>query len=103
MQLTRIGPLSVGRLAFVLYAAIGFIVGAMFAVFSLFGAALGAHAGEDSAIFGALFGLGAIVFFPVLYGVFGGLGGMLMAALYNVVAGFTGGVEVTLEPASGVR
>ena len=34
---------------------------------------------------------------PVLYAVFGLIGGAIGAALYNLVAGWVGGLEVELE------
>ena len=34
---------------------------------------------------------------PVLYGIFGIIGGAIGAALYNLVAGWVGGLEVELE------
>jgi len=34
---------------------------------------------------------------PVMYGIFGVIGGAIGAALYNLVAGWVGGLEVELE------
>jgi hypothetical protein len=36
---------------------------------------------------------------PVLYGIFGVIGGAIGAALYNLVAGWVGGIEVEIEGA----
>lgn len=98
MVIKRIGVASVGKVCGILYAGLGFIVGAIFSMFAVFGAALGA-AGNDGpgAAFGIIFGLGAIILLPVFYGVMGALGGMLMAALYNVVASFVGGIELDVD------
>jgi hypothetical protein len=91
----RIGVVSVGKIYGAISAAIGLLIGLFFALASMVGAGL---SGEDgSTIFGALFGVGAIVFFPVLYGAMGFLGGLLGAALYNVFAGMVGGVSIQLE------
>jgi hypothetical protein len=38
-----------------------------------------------------------VILFPVFYGILGGLGGLLVAFLYNLVAQFIGGLEITLE------
>jgi hypothetical protein len=46
---------------------------------------------------GSLFGIGAIVIFPIMYGVMGVVGGVLMAALYNLVASITGGLEIDVQ------
>jgi hypothetical protein len=45
-------------------------------------------------MFGALFGVGSIVFFPIFYGCIGFVSTLIMAALFNVAAGVVGGVEV---------
>jgi hypothetical protein len=94
----RLGVLSVAKLQGTLYALLGLLVGAVFAVFSLFGAALGSSMGSDhqGSIFGAALGVGAIVIFPVFYGLLGFVVGLVVAALYNLVAGLTGGVEIEL-------
>ena len=90
----RVGVVSVGKIYGAISAAIGFLIGLVFALLSMVGAGL---SGQDGAVFGALFGVGSIVLFPLLYGAMGFLGGMLGAALYNVFAGAVGGVRVELE------
>lgn len=42
-------------------------------------------------------GIGVVVLIPLLYGFFGYIIGALIAWLYNVVAGWTGGVEFDLQ------
>jgi hypothetical protein len=44
-----------------------------------------------------MFGVGAIVFLPVIYGVMGFITGALGAAIYNLFSGMIGGVELELE------
>jgi hypothetical protein len=46
---------------------------------------------------GSIFGIGAIVIFPIMYGVLGVIGGVIMAALYNLVASITGGLEIEVQ------
>lgn len=91
----RIGVVSVGKIYGAMSAAIGLLIGIGFALASMVGAGL--SDADGSAVFGAIFGVGSIVFFPLLYGAMGFLGGMLGAALYNVFAGMVGGVSVQLE------
>jgi hypothetical protein len=45
----------------------------------------------------AALGVIMCIFLPVFYAVFGGLFGMLAAWIYNVVAGWTGGIEFEVE------
>jgi len=39
-------------------------------------------------------GAGAIVIMPIFYGVLGFIGTLIMASLFNLVVGITGGIEV---------
>lgn len=98
MRITHVAPLSVGKVAFVLYGMIGLIFGVIVALASLLGAGIIAAAGDRSSMMSAMFGVGAIVLLPLFYGFFGALMAVISAALYNVVAGFVGGVEITTEP-----
>ena len=106
MVIRRFGVWSVARLAAVLYAGLGLIFGALFAAISLVGAGIASairqgagdtQFGSGGGAFTALFGVGAIIMFPILYGIIGLVFGALTAALYNLVAGVVGGVEVQLE------
>ena len=63
------------------------------AIMGLFGSMI-PTAGNDSA---SLFGGAFLIAMPILYGLFGLVSGALIAWLYNIVAGFTGGIEMELE------
>jgi len=39
----------------------------------------------------------AIIIFPILYGILGGIGGAIGAAIYNLAAGWVGGLEVDIS------
>jgi hypothetical protein len=95
MVITRIGPLSLAKIAGVLYAAIGLVVGAIVALVAVAGLAGGAEAG--SAVLGSALGLGAIVLLPILYGGLGFVVTLIGAALFNLAAGFVGGVEIDVK------
>jgi hypothetical protein len=103
MRITRVSPVSVAKVAFVLYAVLGLIIGGVIACAALLGATFGPHTGDGSAVFGVIFGAGAVIFMPLLYGGFGALGALIGSAIYNLVAGFVGGIEVTLEPITQAR
>ena len=94
MILKRVGVLSVGKIMGCVYAVLGLIGGGFFALFSMIGLTFG---GPDAKLPGLLFGVGAIVFLPVLYGVLGFILGLIVAALYNVFAKLVGGIELELE------
>jgi hypothetical protein len=101
MELKRIGPWSVAKVLGALYAAMGLLFGGLFALLALAGAGVSGRSGDEGAMFGALFGVGAVVVLPIFYGVMGVVFGALTAWLYNVFAGMVGGIEVELEPRGG--
>lgn len=94
MVVKSIGVLSAGKVLGCLYVLLGLIIGAMFSLLSLAGVAAG---GEDAGAAAFLFGIGAIVIIPIFYGAIGFVGGIIMAALYNLVASIAGGIEVELR------
>jgi hypothetical protein len=92
MVIHRIGPMSLAKLSGTLYAILGLIIGALFSLAAMAGAIA---SGDDNAgMFGAMFGIGAIVLFPLLYGCMGFIVSLIGAWLYNMLAGMVGGVEV---------
>lgn len=98
MVVRKIGVLSAGKVTGVLYAILGLVFGAIFALFSLLGAAVGVASSQSpDALVGLLFGVGSVVFLPIFYGVLGFVFGLLTALLYNLVARFVGGIEVEIE------
>jgi len=95
MVIKRIEPLSCGKLAGLLYGMIGLVVGAIVSV-ALLAGRLGA--GQTYGAFGAGFaGVAAIVVLPIIYGVLGFIGAIVVAWLYNLAAGFTGGIEIEVK------
>jgi hypothetical protein len=97
MELKEIGPVSCAKVLGILYGGIGLIAGAIIGFFAAAGAALGSGTEHGNPLVGSLLGMGAIVFFPLLYGVLGALGGLIVSALYNVIARWVGGIQVTLQ------
>lgn len=89
--------MSLGKVLGVLYAFFGLLVGAVVSLVSMVGAAFGNAGGESPGAFlSVFFGVAAIVVLPLFYGAMGFIGGLVSAALYNVVVGVTGGVELEL-------
>lgn len=98
MVLTRIGVWSAAKVMAVWYAAIGLIMGFFFAAFALLGGMAAATQGSGSeSAFGAVFGVGAIVLMPLVYGFLGLVLGALGAALFNVISGFVDGLELHFD------
>lgn len=89
----RVGIFSVGKVVGALYALVGLIAGGVISLFSLAGAAA---SGIDQGLPGLIFGAGAVVIIPLLYGAIGLIGGIIIGALYNLIASMIGGVEVEI-------
>jgi hypothetical protein len=102
MVIKRVGPLSVAKVSGLLYALMGLLFGACISLFMMAAGSLAGGPWADTpqlggAMFGAIFGVGAIVFLPIFYGVMGFVFGGIGAAIYNVVAGWIGGIEIETQ------
>nr|WP_304364520.1 hypothetical protein [Methanosarcina sp. KYL-1] len=93
-RITKIGVLSLGKTFGAIYAIMGFIFGAIMTLMSL---GMGSLMGNEGALAGLLFGVGAIITVPIFYGILGFIGGIITALIYNVAAGFIGGLEIEVE------
>jgi membrane protein insertase Oxa1/YidC/SpoIIIJ len=100
MVVKRIGPLSVGKICFAIYAVIGLLTGLFIASFGI----LLSHAAASDpnntwpfAMLERFMGVTAIILFPVCYGVIGFIAGVVFAAFYNVIARMWGGIEVEIS------
>ena len=95
MVIRRVAPMSVAKIAGVLYAVIGLVVGAFISLAALVGGI--ANRSSEGAAVGAVFGIGAVILAPIFYGALGFVTTLVMAALYNAVAGWVGGIEVDIS------
>lgn len=91
VKITKFGAWSVAKLFGVLYAALGFIAGAVIFLFSLIAMAFNAPNTTP------LVGLGMLVLLPLLYGALGIVFGYLLSWLYNTIAKRVGGIIVDVE------
>ncbi len=89
-QLTYIAPLRAGIVLGLLYGMLSLIVVPFILVASLF--TLKAQSSGA-----AVFGIGFVIALPVIYAVLGFVGGIIAAALYNLVAKWTGGFVLELR------
>ncbi len=95
MVIRRVGPLSIAKIAGALYALFGFIFGALITVFAVVGSAFMPKDAPGG--FGLLFGAGAIIALPIVYGLLGFIGSLIAAALYNLMATWVGGIEIEVQ------
>jgi len=98
VKIKSIDPISCGKIVGILYTLAGLVIGAIVALIAILGFSIGSSVGEGGGgMFGLLFGAGAIVFFPLLYGILGFIGGLLAAVFYNLAANFVGPLEIGTE------
>lgn len=93
-KIKRIGVLSVGKMFLIVYALFGLIAGAIFTLVAITGLSM---SGESGAGAGILFGIGAIIILPIIYGVVGFISGIIFGAIYNIAARYVGGIEMEVE------
>jgi hypothetical protein len=92
MIVTRVGPMSVARIAGVLYALMGLIIGLIISMASVLGV-MGPGQSPGIAT-GIAMGAAAVFVLPILYGFFGFLITLIGAAMYNALASTVGGIEI---------
>ncbi len=92
-EIKQVDPFSLAKVWGVLYAGIGLIAGLIFAAV---GSMMQQFAPEEVGPFGAMFGIGGLILFPLMYGFFGLLAGIIGGFLYNVVARWVGGIRIEL-------
>ena len=96
----RVAPGSAFKIGLVMYAILGLLLGIFMAFISMVAGTLGSL-GESAApgakLLGFGMGFGAIIIFPIGYGVIGGIFAAIGAVIYNLVAGWVGGLEVDIS------
>ncbi|MBU7019238.1 MAG: hypothetical protein HXS44_17140 [Theionarchaea archaeon] len=96
-EIRRIDVVSLAKVEGALGAVIGLIIGIFAALIGIAMGGFAEMAGMDVPGFGLFMGVGAIIFVPIIYGVGGFISGLIVAALYNLVAGWIGGIKIELE------
>ncbi len=91
--------LSVASIGALIYAGVALVLALVFFLFSSTIGAMIGHIGMPMPnVFPIMMmGPALIVIFPVFYGLFAFVALAIIAALYNLFAGWTGGVLVTME------
>lgn len=97
MVLRSVGVLSMGKLLGAMYAIIGLIVGAILSLVSLLAGVANLNQGAPHPLPFMVGGIAAIILLPIFYGIVGFIGGVISAAVYNLVAGLVGGIEMDFE------
>ena len=95
MIIKRVAPLSVGKIAALLYACIGLFAGAIISLIAMFGGFASQRPGGP--LLGMFFGVGAIVILPIVEGCIGFVFTVIGAVIYNALARVVGGVQVDVD------
>lgn len=101
MVIRRVGVFSAAKIAGALYGLMGLLFGALLSLISVIAGSAAMSQGQDDAVFGMIFGVGAIIFLPLFYGILGAIFAAIAAAFYNLIAGFVGGLEIEIESLAG--
>ena len=94
-RVKSLGVLSVAKVAGLCYGAMGLIFVPFFFIFGFLTMIAGKDAGPMAGL-GPVLGVVLAVMMPVLYGCMGFIMGALGALIYNLMAGWVGGIEVEL-------
>jgi hypothetical protein len=102
--IARIPAIPLGLMLGAIGAAISLVFGAVFAVawgsFISWVTSLPNYQGPPLTGFGFIFGIGAVVTFPIMGFIGGFLQGLIFAVLYNFLAPRIGGIQVRFEQES---
>ncbi|MDX1438744.1 MAG: hypothetical protein R3284_02470 [Rubricoccaceae bacterium] len=100
MVLTRIEPMSMAKVYAVLGALYGLLIGLPFACFaSMVGSQL-SQFGDGGGAAGGI-GILALIMYPIFGAIGGFIGGLISAFVYNLVAGWVGGIEMEFDGMGG--
>jgi hypothetical protein len=91
--LKRISPASAFKVGLVAYGIVGFILGVFCSLIAVAGVRFAPHARMP---FMGRVGVFAVIVCPIVYGIMGGIAATIGAAIYNLVAGWVGGLEVDI-------
>jgi hypothetical protein len=97
-RIKSVGVLSLAKVSGLCYGAMGLLFVPFFLLFSIVTSIAGKQAGAPP--FAPLFGVAFAVCAPILYGAMGFVLGALGAFIYNLIAGWIGGIEIELQPGS---
>ena len=101
LKLKRIAPLQAGKMLASLYGLLSLVVvPVMFGVMTVASLVGRQHGGPPP--FPLMFGLGLgfVILLPVFYAAMGFVCGVIAAFVYNLLAGWLGGFELTFEPSA---
>ena len=103
MLVKRVGVLSLAKLQAIIGVGLGLVIGIPIGLIMMIVGAAVMSQGEGGVAGGGMsvgLGLFYIILLPVMYGIGGFIFGVITALIYNVAAGFLGGLELEMENAT---
>jgi len=102
LRIKKLGVLSVAKM----YAAMAFVISLLIAIpyglFIIIFSLIGASGAKGDAAFmvgggGIVMGILLMIGLPIMYTIMAFIGGAIGALIYNLFAGFVGGIEIEVE------
>ena len=91
--LKRIAPASAFKVGLVTYGILGLVLGSLCTAIAFAGVQFAPHAHLPVA---GRVGIFAVILCPLIYGLIGGIGAVIGAAIYNLASDWVGGLEVDI-------
>jgi len=91
--LKRISPSSAFKVGLVAYGIVGLVLGVICSLIAAAGVTFAPHARMP--LLGRV-GVFAVILCPIIYGIIGGVGAVIAAAIYDLAADWVGGLEVDI-------
>ena len=88
----RIAPVSAFKVGLVVYGLLGLVAGAFCSAVALAGVQFAPHSVMPRSL-----GLLALILCPMIWGALGGVINAISALIYNLAAGWVGGLEVDIS------
>ena len=102
LRIRKLGVLSVAKIQasimFIISLLISIPYGLIVIIYSLVGGSfVGGNAGLGVGAGGIVIGLLIMIGLPIMYSIIGFIGGAIASLLYNLFAGWVGGIEIEVE------
>lgn len=91
INITKINPLSLGKVVAIITGVIGLFFGAMGILF------MGLYTIAPIEIMEIVPMMAAFLMIPVIYAVFGFIAGIIVAIIFNFISKYIGGLELEIE------
>jgi len=100
-RIKSVGVMSVAKVMGLIYGALGLLIVPIFLVIGLASSMAVKQAqaagGNIPAALGPVFAVMMAIAAPIMYGLIGFITGAISALIYNLIAGWVGGIEMELE------